>query len=185
MPGIELHEDANAGPARKERQEALAAMEKAVDVVPRATAQRPGRPAGPRVPQIPRHRRRRRASVQARLGARRVGRPGEVPEVHREGAAGHGTRIRQQGRPTPGRTAGADHLPDLRSRGKADRRRRSHPSAALRSRRATRRSRGGQVQEQPRDAHLLQATDALRAQLGEGRRHQVRARSSSARATPT
>jgi DNA primase len=29
--GIELHEDANAGPARKERQEALAAMEKAVE----------------------------------------------------------------------------------------------------------------------------------------------------------
>ena len=28
--GIELHEDANAGPARKERQELLAAMEKAV-----------------------------------------------------------------------------------------------------------------------------------------------------------
>ena len=29
--GIELHEDANAGPARKERQEALSAMEKAVE----------------------------------------------------------------------------------------------------------------------------------------------------------
>jgi len=29
--GIELHEDANAGPARKERQETLAAMEKAVE----------------------------------------------------------------------------------------------------------------------------------------------------------
>jgi DNA primase len=29
--GIELHEDANAGPARKERQEALAAMDKAVE----------------------------------------------------------------------------------------------------------------------------------------------------------
>src|SRR5664280_2057855 len=29
--GIELHEDLNAGPARKERQEALAAMEKAVE----------------------------------------------------------------------------------------------------------------------------------------------------------
>src|SRR5664280_3445196 len=29
--GIELHEDVNAGPARKERQEALAAMDKAVE----------------------------------------------------------------------------------------------------------------------------------------------------------
>ena len=36
---------------------------------------------------------------------------------------------------------------------------------------ATRRPRRGEVQEQPRDVDLLETSDAVRAQLGEGRHH--------------
>jgi DNA primase len=51
--GIELHEDANAGPARRERQEFLKAMGRRV--VPRPTSQLARRPPGPRLSACTRH----------------------------------------------------------------------------------------------------------------------------------
>ena len=48
--GIELHEDANAGPARKERQECTGRHGKGRRVVPRSPPQRSRRSTGPGIP---------------------------------------------------------------------------------------------------------------------------------------
>ena len=117
--GITLHEDRGSGTDRQWRTELLDAMERAVGLVPRATALGPRRRAGPRLPALARLRRRGRAPVPAGLGARRLGRASPGPRALRAGADRHGPRIRQPARPPPGRVPRPHHLPDLRPVGPA------------------------------------------------------------------
>ena len=173
--GIELHDDANAGPARKERQEAMAAMEKAVtwyhDRLLNAPDARPAREY---------------------LKSRGIG--GDIARQFKLGWAPDewdglakglkftekvlmdtGLGFVNKGDRRQDALRARDHLPDLRSR-----RARPSPSAVAilpppyGTRAAARRPHRGEVQELARDLDLLQAPHALRAQLGQGRRHQVR-----------
>ena len=82
---------------------------------------------------------------------------------------GLGPRLRQPPRPGAGLLPGPRALPDLRPFGTPGRAGRAHPAAAARAGAAG--AARAQVQELAGVADLLQAADALRAQLGQARGH--------------
>jgi len=169
--GIELHDDANAGPARKERQEALAAMDKAVTWYHERLLNAPDADR-PRVPQVARHRRRHRAPVQTRLAPDEWDGLAKGLKFTEKVLMDTGLGFVNKG---DRRQDAFERASSSRSsiRWQGDRRWRSYPAAALRSL-ASRWPRRGEVQELTGDLDLLQASHALCAQLGQGRRHQVR-----------
>ena len=75
-------------------------------VVPPAIARGSGSPGGPRLPALAWAERRRRPDVQARLGARRLGRPGAPVGHRRRAAAGHWAGLPQPPQPDAGRPPG-------------------------------------------------------------------------------
>ena len=109
--------------------------------------------------------RRRRPPVQARLGARRLGRAGPAVGHRRRAAAGDRAGVRQPAQPAAGRPAGAGAVPDLLRHRRGGGHRRPHPA---------RLGRPGEVQELAGDADLRQVQDAVRAELGQGRHRRVR-----------
>ena len=172
--GIELHDDANAGPARKERQEAMAAMDKAVTWYHERLLNAPdARPA------------------REYLKSRGIG--GDIARQFKLGwapdewdALAKGLKLTEKVLMDTGLgfvNKGDRRQDSLRARvifpifdpgGKAIAVGGRILPPPFGERRAARRSRRGEVQELARDLDLLQASHALRAELGQGRRHQVR-----------
>ncbi len=120
---------------------------------------------GARLPAPPRSVRRRGPSVQARVGARRLGRPVPRPEDAGRRVARHRPRLHQQGRPPAGLVPRPGDVPDLHRERRAGGLRRPHHA---------RQQRPGEVQELVRDAHLRQVEDAVRTALGQGRHRRCR-----------
>ena len=107
-----------------------------------------------------------RPAVQARLGARRLGRPGQAVRHRRRAAAHH--------RAWRSRTAAGRMQDAFRARVLFPIFSDSGEAVAIGGRSPARVHRSGEVQELAGDADLRQVEDALRAELGEGRHRQPR-----------
>ena len=126
--GIELHEDAKAGPARKERQEAMAAMDRAVTWYHERLLGAPdARPAREYL---------RSRGIDGELA--RQFKLGWAPDewdalsaslkLNEKVLSDNGARLREQARSSTGRPARASHLSDFRSERQGHRRGRASTS---------------------------------------------------------
>ena len=161
------------------RKQLIEAMEAAVEWYHQRLLDRPRRPSGPRLPAQSRVWRRRRPPVQARLGARRLGRA-----VARARRCPSGRAAGQSvWRSATGATSMQDsfrarvHVPDLLRVGRGGGVRRADPAGLATIRRSTR--------TRPRPPIYTQVQGAVRPQLGQGRHRPQPTRWWCARATPT
>ena len=134
-------------------------------MVPPTAAHRARRPRRPRLPAQPRHRRHRRPPLPARVGPRRLGRPGHRPGPARAGAAGERAGLPQPAQPLAGHVPGPPALPDPQRGGRGGRLRWAHPAGEHGS---------GQVQELAGDRDLPQVPGPVRAELGQERHREGR-----------